>query len=150
MTAFQFVTNHASQYFHQVPGVDLPNLIYQVREMLRSMNDGEISISTYNTAWVALVSRLDGGDGPQFMTSVKWIINNQLPDNSWGDASLFSAYDRMMNTLACVVALTKWSLEPSKCKKGSVKSHIFSNRQLIIDGLLCFAIDHLVFRTLIS
>ncbi|XP_048567132.1 ent-copalyl diphosphate synthase AN1, chloroplastic-like [Triticum urartu] len=103
---------------HEVPEVDFLPLIYQVRAMLRSMNDGEISISAYDTAWVALVPRLDGGDGPQFMTSVNWIINNQLPDNSWGDAALFSAYDRMMNTLACVVALTKWSLEPSKCKKG--------------------------------
>ena len=27
----------------------------------------------------------------------------------------------MTNTLACVVALTKWSLEPEKCKTGIVK-----------------------------
>ena len=95
-------------------------LIDQVREMLRSMNDGDISISAYDTAWVALVPKLDGG-APQFPATVRWIVDNQLPDGSWGDSALFSAYDRMTNTLACVVALTKWSLEPEKCKTGIVK-----------------------------
>jgi ent-copalyl diphosphate synthase len=83
------------------------------------MNDGEISISAYDTAWVAMVPKLDGGGaGPQFPATVRWIIDNQLPDGSWGDSTMFSAYDRMANTLACVVALTKWALEPEKCKTG--------------------------------
>uniref|UniRef100_A0ACD5WSR4 Uncharacterized protein n=1 Tax=Avena sativa TaxID=4498 RepID=A0ACD5WSR4_AVESA len=86
--------------------------------MLRSMNDGEISISAYDTAWVAMVPRLDGGNGPQFPTTIQWIVDNQLPDSSWGDISLFSSYDRMMNTLSCVIALTKWSLQPVKCQRG--------------------------------
>lgn len=106
------------QVIPEVPGADLMPRIYQISLMLRSMSDGEISISAYDTAWVALVPRLDGGDGPQFPTTIQWIVNNQLPDSSWGDAALFSVYDRMMNTLACVVALTKWSLEPDKCKRG--------------------------------
>jgi len=83
------------------------------------MNDGDISISAYDTAWVALVPKLDGGGSqPQFPATVRWIVDHQLPDGSWGDSALFSAYDRMINTLACVVALTKWSLEPEKCKAG--------------------------------
>ncbi|CAN6283212.1 unnamed protein product [Urochloa humidicola] len=101
----------------QADGTVLQPLIDQVRAMLRSMNDGEISASAYDTAWVALVPKLDG-KGPQFPATVRWIVDNQLPDGSWGDSDLFSAYDRMINTLACVVALTKWSLEPQKCKTG--------------------------------
>ncbi|CAL4933396.1 unnamed protein product [Urochloa decumbens] len=98
-------------------GTELQPLIDQARTMLRSMNDGEISSSAYDTAWVALVPELDS-EGPQFPATVRWIVDNQLPDGSWGDSALFSAFDRMINTLACVVALTKWSLEPTKCKTG--------------------------------
>lgn len=87
--------------------------------MLGSMDDGEITVSGYDTAWVALVPRLDGGEGPEFPTSLRWILDNQLPDGSWGDAALFSAYDRITNTLGCVVALTKWSLGSENCRRGT-------------------------------
>ncbi|VAI81809.1 unnamed protein product [Triticum turgidum subsp. durum] len=86
--------------------------------MLGSMSDGEINVSVYDTAWVALVPSLDDSDSPQFPTTLRWILDNQLPDGSWGDAALFSAYDRVINTLACLVALTKWSLGPDKCRRG--------------------------------
>ncbi|XP_054780433.1 ent-copalyl diphosphate synthase, chloroplastic-like [Prosopis cineraria] len=86
--------------------------------MLSSMEDGEISISAYGTAWVALVKADDGSDSPQFPSALEWIANNQLPDGSWGDALLFSAHDRILNTLACVIALTSWNLHPNKCQKG--------------------------------
>lgn len=93
-------------------------LVDKVRMMLGSMSDGEINVSAYDTAWVALVPSLDDGDSPQFPTTLRWILDNQLPDGSWGDAALFSAFDRVINTLACVVALTKWSLGPDKCRRG--------------------------------
>jgi ent-copalyl diphosphate synthase len=72
----------------------------------------------YDTASVALVPTLDDDDGLQFTTTLWSILDNQLPDGSWGDAALFPAYDRVTNTLACVVALIKWSLGPDKCGRG--------------------------------
>uniref|UniRef100_A0A0E0JYG4 ent-copalyl diphosphate synthase n=1 Tax=Oryza punctata TaxID=4537 RepID=A0A0E0JYG4_ORYPU len=97
---------------------ELHPLIEQVRSMLSSMEDGAITASAYDTAWVALVPRLDGEAGAQFPAAVRWIVGSQLADGSWGDAALFSAYDRIINTLACVVALTRWSLHQDRCKQG--------------------------------
>ncbi|GFZ00590.1 terpenoid cyclases/Protein prenyltransferases superfamily protein [Actinidia rufa] len=70
--------------------------------MLGSMEDGAISISAYDTAWVALVEDTGGSGGPQFPSSLQWIANNQLQDGSWDDSSIFEAHDRIINTLACL------------------------------------------------
>ncbi|EFH49068.1 hypothetical protein ARALYDRAFT_352546 [Arabidopsis lyrata subsp. lyrata] len=90
--------------------------VKSVKSILRNLTDGEITISAYDTAWVALI---DAGDKtPAFPSAVKWIAENQLSDGSWGDAYLFSYHDRLINTLACVVALRSWNLFPHQCHKG--------------------------------
>ncbi|KAL8510589.1 hypothetical protein ACS0TY_017421 [Phlomoides rotata] len=93
-------------------------LVLLIRSMLRNMEDGEISVSPYDTAWVALVEDIVGGRGPQFPASLEWISNNQLTDGSWGDPNAFLVHDRLINTLACVIALTSWTMHPDKCDKG--------------------------------
>nr|CBL42915.1 copalyldiphosphate synthase [Helianthus annuus]CBM82407.1 copalyldiphosphate synthase [Helianthus annuus] len=100
------------------PNGEIKQFIETIKAMLGSMNDGEISVSAYDTAWVALVKDVNGGGSPQFPSSLEWIANNQLPDGSWGDSVLFLAHDRIINTLACVIALTSWNVHPSKCEKG--------------------------------
>jgi len=92
--------------------------INAVKLMLEMMEDGEISISAYDTAWVALIKNVDDENTPQFPSSLQWIINNQLPDGSWGD-ELFVAHDRILNTLACVIALRSWNMHPQMCQKGN-------------------------------
>nr|WCR39977.1 terpene synthase class II [Dracocephalum officinale] len=89
----------------------------RIRRMLQNMDDGEISVSPYDTAWVALVEDIGGSGRPQFPTSLEWISDNQLSDGSWGDRK-FVIYDRILNTLACVVALTAWKMHPHKCNQG--------------------------------
>ncbi|KAK9137312.1 hypothetical protein Sjap_007906 [Stephania japonica] len=89
-----------------------------VKAKLHTVNDGALSISAYDTAWVAMVKDVQGSDAPQFPSSIQWIAKNQLPDGSWGDRDFFSPYDRLINTLACVVALKSWDLYPEKCIKG--------------------------------
>ncbi|KAF9618790.1 hypothetical protein IFM89_002658 [Coptis chinensis] len=92
----------------------LTEWIETIKSMLASMGDGEISISAYDTAWVALVEDIHGNGDPQFPSSIQWIINNQLADGSWGKKSIFTAHDRILNTLGCVVALKKWNLHPER------------------------------------
>lgn len=98
-----------------------------IKSMLDSMEDGEISISAYDTAWVALVQDVNGSGLPQFPSSLHWIANNQLPDGSWGDSEIFFAYDRIINKLACIVALKSWNILSEKCKKGCSPGGVFVN-----------------------
>ncbi|CAN1233238.1 (-)-kolavenyl diphosphate synthase TPS28, chloroplastic [Linum perenne] len=89
-----------------------------IKLMLNSMKDGEINISPYDTAWVALVKDVNDNTRPQFPQSLEWIANNQLDDGSWGDADIFQTHDRILSTLGCVIALTSWKIHPDKCKQG--------------------------------
>ncbi|CAA0828100.1 Ent-copalyl diphosphate synthase- chloroplastic [Striga hermonthica] len=93
-------------------------LVETIKSMMQSMDDGDISASPYDTAWVALVADVSGGSGPQFPESLAWICRNQLSDGSWGDKLIFSVYDRLLNTLACVVALRTWKIYSDKSDKG--------------------------------
>ncbi|CAA7047118.1 unnamed protein product [Microthlaspi erraticum] len=114
--------------WQQLQGEDAPQIsvgsnhnaieeaVKSVKSILRNISDGEISISAYDTAWVALI---DAGDNtPAFPSTIKWIAENQLSDGSWGDAYLFSSHDRLINTLACVIALKSWNLFPYQSQKG--------------------------------
>uniref|UniRef100_A0A7N0ZRG0 Terpene synthase N-terminal domain-containing protein n=1 Tax=Kalanchoe fedtschenkoi TaxID=63787 RepID=A0A7N0ZRG0_KALFE len=89
-----------------------------VRQLLSSMEDGEISVSAYDTAWVALVEDVKKSGVPQFPTALEWIANNQLLDGSWGDRSVFLTHDRILNTLACLVALKTWNIHPEMIERG--------------------------------
>ncbi|KAI9080381.1 hypothetical protein K1719_037775 [Acacia pycnantha] len=97
---------------------EIKQRVEAVRSILHSLEDGEITVSAYDTAWVALVPHIHGTAAPQFPSSLEWIANNQLPDGSWGDAHIFLAHDRIINTLACVIALKSWNVHPDKCDKG--------------------------------
>ncbi|KAJ0691801.1 putative ent-copalyl diphosphate synthase [Helianthus annuus] len=112
------LTNNEDTHKIVYPSDEITQFVDIIKTMLGSMDDGEISVSAYDTAWVALVQDVNGNDGPQFPSSLEWIVNNQLSDGSWGDPLIFSAHDRLMNTLACVIALTFWNVQHSKCQQG--------------------------------
>ncbi|KAL9331777.1 hypothetical protein ACSQ67_001387 [Phaseolus vulgaris] len=98
--------------------LEIQKKINVVKLILDSKEDGAITISAYDTAWVALVKNVEDTNSPQFPSCIEWIANNQLHDGSWGDAELFIAHDRILNTLACVLALRSWNMHPQKCEKG--------------------------------
>nr|XP_043611460.1 ent-copalyl diphosphate synthase 1-like [Erigeron canadensis] len=95
---------------------DIKQYVEAIKSIFSSMEDGVITPSAYDAAWIARIESVDGG--PQFPSCLEWVVNHQLSDGSWGDPLMFSAYDRLINTLACVVALTTWKIHPDKCQKG--------------------------------
>ncbi|XP_037481001.1 syn-copalyl diphosphate synthase-like [Triticum dicoccoides] len=100
---------------------EMQQMIDAIRTTMELLGDGETStnMSAYDTALVALVKNLEGGDGPQFPSCIDWIVQNQLPDGSWGDPAFFMVQDRMISTLACVVALKSWKIDNANlCDRG--------------------------------
>nr|AZB50381.1 terpene synthase 1 [Leonotis leonurus] len=89
-----------------------------VKNLLSTMDDGRINWSAYDTAWISLIKEFEGRDAPQFPSTLMRIAENQLADGSWGDPDYDCSYDRIINTLACVVALTTWNAHPEHNKKG--------------------------------
>ncbi|KAG2651500.1 syn-copalyl diphosphate synthase, chloroplastic-like [Panicum virgatum] len=106
-----------TQHHKGEPG-HIDEMISTFRAALRSAAGGALDVSPYDTAWVTLVRKLDGGEGPEFPLSIDWIARNQLPDGSWGDEAFFLVQDRLINTLACVIALKTWNVHSDKCNKG--------------------------------
>ncbi|KAM3270793.1 hypothetical protein P3S67_028995 [Capsicum chacoense] len=98
--------------------IQMKNLSEEIKHMLSSMGDGRSSVSPYDTAWVSFIqdytntTNINGiitSKRPLFPSCLQWIVDNQLVDGSWGEELVFSIYDRLLNTLACVVALTLWN-----------------------------------------
>ncbi|KAH7437474.1 hypothetical protein KP509_05G074100 [Ceratopteris richardii] len=119
-TETQISTAHANE------NEQIQHLILRVKAMFQNMNLGEVSLSSYDTAWVALVPSLHDPRIPQFPQCLDWIERNQLPDGSWGDKEMFLAFERVCNTLACVVALKTWN----RCRWGVQKGIDFIHRNI--------------------
>nr|UNZ93479.1 isokolavenyl diphosphate synthase [Scutellaria baicalensis] len=92
-------------------------MVEKIRVKLQNIDGGGISVSAYDTAWVALVEDIGGSGQPQFPTCLEWISDHQFSDGSWGSHK-FLYYDRILCTLACVVALKTWNVHPQQCNKG--------------------------------
>nr|QWV53993.1 kaurene synthase-like 2 [Chamaecyparis formosensis] len=106
--------------YHQAPPYQqwANNLVVKIKEMFRALDDGEISPSAYDTAWVAMVPAQDGTDAPHFPQAIKWLIHNQLEDGSWGLPSTFLLCDRLLCTLTSLVALLTWNTGNTNVEKG--------------------------------
>jgi hypothetical protein len=136
---------HTHTYISCIPQGEPRNIsekIDAIREKLKSIRDGNINVSAYDTAWVALVKRLDGGPGPQFPTSIDWITKNQMPDGSWGDCTFFMVHDRIINTLACIVALKSWNIRHYQCQRGT--SSILQSSSSTLTNKILTSSSHLV------
>ncbi|KAK3024984.1 hypothetical protein RJ639_043248 [Escallonia herrerae] len=80
----------------------------------------QLSPSSYDTAWVAMVPSRGALKEPLFPESVDWIMQNQHPNGSWGlnPSHPLLVKDSLSSTLACLLALQKWKLGEQLVQKG--------------------------------
>nr|AKM28413.1 copalyl diphosphate synthase 2 [Tripterygium wilfordii] len=118
MDAFGDVVPETLENSIEAEAVKIKEQVDNIKSFLGSIEDGDMSSSAYDIAWVAMIEDVNQKGVPQFPSCLLWIVENQLDDGSWGYSGLFSAYDRTLNTLACVIALKSWNIHPEKCEKG--------------------------------
>lgn len=80
----------------------------------------EFSVSSYDTAWVAMVPSPHSAKVPCFPECLHWVLHNQLEDGSWGlpHHQPLLLKDVLSSTLACVLALKRWGIGEQLISKG--------------------------------
>lgn len=76
-----------------------------LKSLLKNIGAGTMSCSAYDTAWI---TQLGDIDRELSNYAIAWLIENQLSDGSWGAEKPFYYHDRVVNTLAAMVALTRY------------------------------------------
>ena len=76
----------------------------QIEDLLCEMGPGkQITPSAYDTAWVARLAEIGEPIGED---ALEWLRLNQLEDGSWGARELLYYHDRVICTLASIIALS--------------------------------------------
>ena len=88
-------------------------------------NEVELSVSSYDTAWVAMVPSPNSLQNPFFPECVNWLLDNQLRDGSWGLPHRHPLFikDAILSTLASVLALKRWNVGEEQINKGMSTLH---------------------------
>nr|A0A1Z3GC64.1 RecName: Full=Ent-kaurene synthase 5, chloroplastic; Short=IrKSL5; Flags: Precursor [Isodon rubescens]ASC55317.1 kaurene synthase 5 [Isodon rubescens] len=80
----------------------------------------ELSVSTYDTAWVAMVPSPTSSEEPCFPACLNWLLENQCHDGSWARPHHHHMLkkDVLSSTLACILALKKWGVGEEQINRG--------------------------------
>ncbi|XVE53417.1 hypothetical protein DITRI_Ditri03aG0001100 [Diplodiscus trichospermus] len=95
--------------------------VQDAKERIKKMFDHiELSVSSYDTAWVAMVPAPTSPHNPCFPGCLNWLLDNQLFDGSWGPSHRdpLLTKDALSSTLACVLALRRWGVGEEHMIKG--------------------------------
>lgn len=79
------------------------NLEKEVQGLLKKIGPGQMMSTAYDTAWIA---RLGEVDWELSSKALNWLSEHQLADGSWGAEQPVYYHDRLICTLAAMIALT--------------------------------------------
>ena len=74
-----------------------------IEKLIDEIGPGHMASTAYDTAWTARLGELDWGICSR---SLAWLAEHQLPDGSWGALAPMYYHDRVLCTLAAMIALT--------------------------------------------
>ena len=74
-----------------------------IEKLIDEIGPGHMGSTAYDTAWAA---RLGEIDWEICSKSLSWLAEHQLPDGSWGALAPMYYHDRVLCTLAAMIALT--------------------------------------------
>jgi halimadienyl-diphosphate synthase len=98
-----------------------------VQELLKKIDNGKVSSTAYDTAWVARLGEIDWELSSQ---ALNWLCEHQLSDGSWGAEQPFCYHDRVVSTLSAMIALTyrgRRNQDRLKIEKGLVALERITN-----------------------
>ena len=79
----------------------------EVKQLLQEIGSGQMTSVAYDTAWVACLHEMDK---PMADSALAWLRKNQLADGSWGASEPLYHHDRVICTLAAIIALASRGL----------------------------------------
>ena len=74
-----------------------------ITNLIDEIGPGHMGSTAYDTAWAARLGEIDWALSSR---SLGWLAENQLPDGTWGAAAPMYYHDRVLCTLAAMIALT--------------------------------------------
>ena len=74
-----------------------------IAKLIDEIGPGHMGSTAYDTAWAARLGDIDWDISSR---SLSWLAENQLPDGSWGALAPMYYHDRVLCTLAAMIALT--------------------------------------------
>src|SRR6185436_3165605 len=72
-------------------------------ELIDKIGPGHMASTAYDTAWVARLGEIDWSLSSH---ALAWLAENELPDGSWGAPATMYYHDRVLCTLAAMIALS--------------------------------------------
>lgn len=74
-----------------------------IEKLIEDIGPGHMGSTAYDTAWAARLGEIDWDISSK---ALYWLAENQLPDGSWGAPAPMYYHDRVLCTLAAMIALT--------------------------------------------
>jgi halimadienyl-diphosphate synthase len=93
-----------------------------IAKLVDEIGPGHMASTAYDTAWAARLGEVDWDISSR---SLSWLAENQLPDGSWGALAPMYYHDRVLCTLAAMIALTY------RGRRGHDKVQIDKGRQAL-------------------